>query len=115
MQASNVSTVTITVRETAPVGNADTFSIGHDKSITPILSVLTNDSDAENDLLTAQLVASPAHASQFTLNANGTFSFTPVAGYSGDDSFTYQANDGATVSHHDGHDPRKRNGANSSE
>ena len=36
----------------------------------------------------------PAHGS-LTLNANGSFTYTPAANYNGPDSFTYKANDGA--------------------
>src|SRR5439155_319271 len=35
----------------------------------------------------------PAHGS-VALNANGSFTYTPAAGYTGADSFTYKANDG---------------------
>src|SRR5204863_165228 len=31
----------------------------------------------------------------FSLNANGSFSYTPVANYNGTDTFTYKANDGS--------------------
>jgi VCBS repeat-containing protein len=40
-------------------------------------------------------VTPPSHASSFTLNADGSFSYTPVSNYSGPDSFTYKANDGS--------------------
>src|SRR5262249_8120578 len=46
------------------------------------------------DPLTAQLVAGPAHAASFTLNADGTFDYAPSAGYTGPDSFTYRVTDG---------------------
>src|SRR5262249_43150971 len=36
----------------------------------------------------------PAHGS-LTLNADGSFSYTPAANYNGPDSFTYQASDGS--------------------
>ena len=52
--------------------------------------LLANDSDAENDVLQAQLVTLPAHG-QLALGANGGFSYTPVANYAGPDSFTYRA------------------------
>ena len=57
-------------------------------------SVLTNDTDAENDSLTATLVTGPAHASAFTLNADGTFTYEPENGFKGVDYFYYRANDG---------------------
>ena len=57
--------------------------------------VLGNDSDPDSARLSAVLVSGPAHASSFTLNADGTFTYTPVANYSGPDTFTYHANDGS--------------------
>ncbi len=57
--------------------------------------VLTNDTDADGDPLTAsQVSADPANAQSFTFNANGTFSYTPVTNFTGVDTFTYKVNDG---------------------
>ena len=39
------------------------------------------------------LVSGPGHGT-LTLNANGSFIYTPAAHYDGTDSFTYRANDG---------------------
>src|SRR6185437_12906686 len=39
----------------------------------------------------------PAHGA-LTLNANGSFTYTPAANYNGADSFTYKANDGTADS-----------------
>src|SRR5205814_8245510 len=47
--------------------------------------------------LTAALVTGPTHGS-VTLNANGSFTYTPAAGYVGSDTYTYTANDGILVS-----------------
>ena len=44
--------------------------------------------------LTAILVSGPAHGT-LTLNADGSFSYTPDANYNGTDSFTYKASDGS--------------------
>ena len=35
------------------------------------------------------------HGGSVTLNADGSFTYTPAANYNGPDSFTYKANDGA--------------------
>ena len=67
--------------------------------------MLGNDTDVDGDPLTAVLVSGPANGT-LTLNADGSFTYTPDANFNGTDSFTYQANDGtadsnvATVTHH---------------
>jgi VCBS repeat-containing protein len=60
--------------------------------------VLGNDSDPDGDTLTAVLVNAPSHAKSFTLNVNGSFSYTLDANYNGPDSFTYEASDGSLQS-----------------
>src|SRR5207245_623958 len=53
-----------------------------------------NDTDVDADTtLTAMVVTGPAHGT-LTLNADGSFTYTPAANYNGSDSFTYKANDG---------------------
>lgn len=60
--------------------------------------VLANDVDVDGDTLTAAIVTGPTHGT-LTLNANGSFTYTPTANYSGSDSFTYSpVNDGVTTS-----------------
>jgi len=77
-----------------PVAAADSYNGTQDTPLTiNAPGVLANDTDADNDPLAAILVAPPAHGS-VVLSANGGFSYTPAAGYSGGDSFTYKANDG---------------------
>ena len=98
---SNVATVTITVTEVndAPVANDDggpTFTTNEDGGPFAGPSVLTNDTDPEDDPLTAVLNTGPTNASAFTLNPDGTFSYTPNADFFGDDTFTYHATDGNT-------------------
>ena len=55
--------------------------------------VLANDTDPDGDPLTAVLVTGPSHGT-LTLNANGSFTYTPAANFTGTDSFTYRASDG---------------------
>ena len=59
--------------------------------------VLGNDFDADGDALTAILVSGPANGS-LTLNANGSFIYTPDADWHGTETFTYRAFDGTTSS-----------------
>jgi hypothetical protein len=54
--------------------------------------VLGNDSDADGDAITAVLVQAPARGT-LTLNANGSFSYTPAANFTGKDLFKYRARD----------------------
>jgi hypothetical protein len=99
---SDVVTVSLNVMPVndAPVARPDNYSVNEDTILTvPAVSgVLTNDSDAEADALTAVLVSGPMNALAFTLNPDGSFSYTPATNYFGPDSFTYQANDGLTNS-----------------
>ena len=57
-------------------------------------SVLADDSDVDGDSLTATLVSDVSNG-QLTLLDNGTFFYTSDDGFTGTDSFIYQANDGS--------------------
>jgi Domain of unknown function (DUF4347)/Concanavalin A-like lectin/glucanases superfamily/Bacterial Ig domain/Domain of unknown function (DUF2341)/Cadherin domain len=60
--------------------------------------VLTNDSDIDGNSLTAILGTGPTHQQSFTLNSDGSFTYIPVANYSGSDTFTYFVSDGTNTS-----------------
>ena len=82
----------------APVAVADSYSTPQDTALVQAApGVLTNDTDADSNPLTAVLNANVTHGT-LALNANGGFTYTPTAGYSGPDSFTYHANDGTADS-----------------
>jgi VCBS repeat-containing protein len=49
--------------------------------------------DGDGDTLTYIVVSGPTHGT-LTLNADGSFTYTPVANYNSLDSFTFKANDG---------------------
>jgi VCBS repeat-containing protein len=79
----------------APQASNDSYALQEDTPLNiPVDGVLTNDTDADSDPLTAILVAGPTSAQSFSLNSDGSFNYTPLANFSGGDSFTYQANDG---------------------
>ncbi len=49
--------------------------------------------DAEGDVLTYAIVTGPTNSAAFTLNSNGTFSYTPALNYNGPDGFTFSVAD----------------------
>ena len=92
------TTVTITVTDAAPVAVADTYatSAGTELRVDPP-GVLANDKDTDGDGLTAALVSDVSHGS-LELRTTGEVRYTPAAGFSGLDGFTYRAWDGAAWS-----------------
>jgi hypothetical protein len=80
---------------TAPVAAGDSYEVEQDASLSvPTPGVLGNDSDADGDVLTAELVTASTHGS-VALFGDGSFEYTPAAGFTGHDSFTYLARDTA--------------------
>jgi hypothetical protein len=77
-----------------PVAANDAYATDEGKQLLVAApGVLGNDTDADGDPPCALLVADPANG-HVNLNANGGFTYTPNAGFSGTDSFTYLARDG---------------------
>ena len=82
----------------APTAADDGYSTAEDTTLTVAApGVLGNDSDPDGDTLSAVVGSGPSHGT-LTLNADGSFSYTPVANFSGSDSFTYRASDGTLSS-----------------
>lgn len=81
---------------TAPEAEPDTYAVtsGQTSTIHANNGVLANDSDAELDPLTATVVTGPSHAQSFSMDAGGVFTYVSEEGFTGQDSFTYQASDG---------------------
>jgi VCBS repeat-containing protein len=97
---SNIATVTITVNPVndAPIAFNDFFTTDEDTILNVIApGVLNNDTDIENDPLTAILISDVSHGT-LNLSSNGGFEYTPDINYFGSDSFTYKANDGSANS-----------------
>jgi VCBS repeat-containing protein len=97
---SNLATVTITVTAVndAPTAAADAYSTAEDTALTVATpGVLGNDTDPDGDPLSAWVGAGPSHGT-LTLDADGSFVYTPDANYNGPDSFTYRASDGSLES-----------------
>ena len=91
--AQRVSITVLAVND-APVARADSFTLDEDTTLAITApGVLSNDTDAEGDALSAIVMTGAGHGS-VTLNADGSFVYTPAANFNGTDSFTYSANDG---------------------
>lgn len=75
-------------RAAAPVAVDDLYTTSEDTSLmVPAPGVLANDTDSDGDPLTAVLVTGPLHGT-LTLNADGSFTYTPSANFNGLDAFT---------------------------
>ena len=99
VQSDPSNLVTITAVNDPPAAGNDSYSTAEDTTLTIAApGVLANDTDAETaSQLNAVLVGNPSHGT-LALNANGSFTYTPAAGFNGADSFTYQATDGVATS-----------------
>ncbi|TKJ38874.1 MAG: hypothetical protein CEE38_04035 [Planctomycetes bacterium B3_Pla] len=84
-------TVTITMTNTPPALGDDVLAIAYDATV--VIDVLVNDSDPDNDLFTI-VGFTYEGAGELVLNEDGTFTYTPKAGFAGVDSFTYSVTDG---------------------
>ncbi len=97
---SNDATVTLTINPVndAPVSQADTYAGAENQTtIQSTPGVLANDTDIEGGPLSAVLVTDVSNGT-LQLNTNGSFAYTPEAGFFGTDAFTYRASDGDLVS-----------------
>lgn len=98
MAATQSFSITVSSVNAAPGATNDAYSVVAGSALSvPAPGVLGNDSDPNGDPLTTVLLSGPSSGS-LTLNANGSFSYTPNAGFTGTDSFAYRAYDGALLS-----------------
>jgi VCBS repeat-containing protein len=90
---SAAATVALTVNQSndAPVAITDSYSTNENQTLNVNANngVLDNDTDPENDALTAVLVAGVSSGT-LTLQPNGSFTFAPAAGFNGTVTFTYE-------------------------
>jgi VCBS repeat-containing protein len=104
LSATSLVQLTITAVNDVAVAVNDTAQTTQGQAV--IIDVLGNDSDIDNSTgvnagsplaanagLTPRLVVAAAHGT-VTNNDDGTLTYTPDAGFSGTDSFSYVANDG---------------------
>ena len=87
-----------------PVATDDTFAL-FDVGVSvdpagiaaPAPGVLANDSDPDGDPITARLIT-PPDSGTVQLSADGSFVYSPHAGFTGIDTFVYAAHDGTATS-----------------
>jgi hypothetical protein len=87
-----VATVTVTVVAVndLPIAQDDSATTHEDAPV--IIAVLSNDRDPDGDALTVQAVTQPAHG--VVSNGKTELLYTPDAGFSGTDTFSYTVSDG---------------------
>jgi len=92
---SGTFNISVTPVNDTPVASDDSFSTEVDTPVTIAAAggVLANDTDADGDTLNTVLVGGPSNGT-LTLNADGSFTYTPNTGFTGTDTFSYKANDG---------------------
>jgi len=90
--------ITVTPVNDPPTAQADAFQALKNTTLNiSAPGVLSNDTDIDGDSLTADQTTDPAHG-VVVLAANGSFSYTPSANFTGSDSFSYRAYDGHAYS-----------------
>ena len=84
---------------TPPTANNDRYDapVGGTLTVAVEEGVLANDVDEQDDPLTAVVVLQPTNGG-LSFNSDGSFTYSPNAGFSGTDTFTYSANDGQVSS-----------------
>jgi len=102
--SSSFDAVTVEAGELAtstPGGNGAPLATNDNGRTNPntplIIAVLANDSDANGDALTVTALTQPTSGTA-VLNPIGTVTYTPNAGFTGTDTFTYKASDGTNES-----------------
>jgi YVTN family beta-propeller protein len=97
---SNLATVTLIIEPSnlAPAALPDAYRVPAGTTLTVAApGVLGNDLDATGSGLTALQISGPSHDT-VTLQANGAFTYTPLAGFSGTATFSYKASNGVLES-----------------
>lgn len=84
-------------RNSAPVGVDDFYVMQQDSTYSSRSpGALANDTDAEHDALYPTATTQPAHGT-VTSRSDGSFTYTPAAGFHGFDTFTYRPFDGSAT------------------
>ncbi|AUV80399.1 hypothetical protein C2R22_00960 [Salinigranum rubrum] len=85
--------VTVTGVNDGPTATGDSYTTDEDTTLSVSApGVLGDDTDADDDTLTATVASGPANGS-LSLAADGSFDYTPDPDFFGSDSFTYEVDD----------------------
>ena len=96
--ATAVITITVNSVNTAPQAVADEYVVFDDEILeVPAPGVLANDTDLDDDSLTAELVITTA-SGELTFAPDGSFTYEPDVGFVGSDDFVYRVKDAETSS-----------------
>ena len=92
--------ININADNDAPNAGNDAYIVNEDTKLTVAApGVLSNDSDVEGSALTVTAeTKTTANGGTVTINANGSFEYTPAANFFGTDTFTYTVSDGSLTS-----------------
>ena len=91
--AVTVAQVAVPPTNDAPVATRDSFTASEDGSIQiDLRDLLANDTDRQGSVLSVATVTTPSNG-ELVRNAN-SLTYTPVAGFSGDATFSYSVTDG---------------------
>lgn len=91
--ASDITVVSISINEVNDAPDAATDLVITEQGTLINIDVLDNDRDVDGDLLTVTGVTQANHGS-VKIHHNGMISYTPLADYTGQDSFSYTVSDG---------------------
>ncbi|MAT96582.1 MAG: hypothetical protein CL608_05510 [Anaerolineaceae bacterium] len=89
MDTATVS-ITIASGNSDPIAIDDSVSTDEDTAVT--IDVLANDTDADEDTLTVDSITQPTNGT--VVNNGSDVTYSPDAGFTGSDSFTYTVSDG---------------------
>lgn len=86
--------ISVTPVNDRPIANNDAYSVDEGSTLdVSSPGVITNDSDVEENPLTAALVSTSSHG-DLTLSGDGSFTYFPTSSFFQTDTFTYLVNDG---------------------
>jgi hypothetical protein len=93
-EANQNAGLVIFKRATAPACSSGSTAVAQGKPATVALTCV----DADGDPIARSIVSGPAHGTLGPVNdATGTVTYTPTAGYTGADSFIFNASDGVNT------------------